>query len=73
MRGLHLIAVGKACDNRFLGRLDVGDVGTGGEEVACSAKVKNGPFVDDVHVYVDCVEERGGGKGGRASRQYSLC
>jgi hypothetical protein len=28
--GLHLIAVGKACDDRFLGGLDMGDVGTGG-------------------------------------------
>jgi hypothetical protein len=37
--GLHLIAVGKACDDRLLSRLDVGDVGTGGEEIACCAGV----------------------------------
>ncbi len=30
VRGLHLIAVGKACDDRFLGGLDVGDMGIGG-------------------------------------------
>ncbi len=37
--GLHLIAVGKACDDMLLGRLDVGEVGTGGEEIACCAGV----------------------------------
>ncbi len=52
--GSHLIAVGKACADRLLGRLDVGDVGTGGEEIACCTGVYNGPFVDGVHVYVDC-------------------
>ena len=30
MCGLHLLTVWKACDDRFLGGLDVGDVGTGG-------------------------------------------
>ncbi len=30
VRGSHLIAVGKACNDRFLGGLDIGDVGTGG-------------------------------------------
>ena len=30
VRGSHLIAVGKACIDRFLGGLDIGDVGTGG-------------------------------------------
>jgi hypothetical protein len=29
VRGLHLLAVGKACNDRFLGGSDVGDVGTG--------------------------------------------
>ena len=37
--GVHLLAVGKVCDNGFLGGLDVGDVGTGGEEIACCAGV----------------------------------
>ena len=37
--GSHLLAIGKACGNRFLGGLDVGDVGTGGEENASCAGV----------------------------------
>ncbi len=37
--GSYLLIVGKTCDNRFLGGLDVGDVGTGGEEIACCAGV----------------------------------
>ena len=33
------VKVGKACDDRFLGWLDVGDVGTGCEEIACCTGV----------------------------------
>ncbi len=37
--GSHLFAVGEACNDRLLGRLDIGDVGTGGEEIAYCAGV----------------------------------
>lgn len=37
--GSYLIAVWEACDNRYLGGLDIGDVGTGGEGIACCARV----------------------------------
>ena len=75
VRGLYLVAIGQVRNDRFVGRLDVGDVRTGGEKIARCARVQNGPFVDGFHVYDDCAEECGGGKGirlggGRASRQY---
>ena len=39
--GSYLIAVWdwEACNNRYLGGLDIGDVGTGGEGIACCARV----------------------------------
>jgi hypothetical protein len=35
----YLIAVGQACNDRFLGRLDVGDMRTSGEKIAHCAGV----------------------------------
>ena len=39
VRGAYLITVGQACNDRFLGRLDVGDMRTSGEKIACCAGV----------------------------------
>ena len=63
VRGSYLIAVGQACNDRSLVRLDVGDVRTSGEKIARCAGVQNGPFVDGVHVYVDCAKECGSSQG----------
>ncbi len=72
MRGLHLVSIGQACDNGFVGKLYIGDGGAGGEEVARCARVQNCPFVDGIHVNVDCGKECSGGKcilgGDRARR-----
>jgi hypothetical protein len=39
VRGLHLVSIGQAFKDGFVGKLYVGDGGTGGEEVACCAGV----------------------------------
>jgi hypothetical protein len=62
LRGLHLDSVGQACDNEFVSKLYVGEGGAGGEEVAHCTRVQNCPFVDGVHVDVDCEKECSGGK-----------
>ena len=46
--------IGQVCNNGFAGKLYVNDGGIGGEEVACCARVKNGPFDDGIHVDVYC-------------------
>ncbi len=58
------VSVGQTCDDGFVGKLYVGDRGTGagGEQVACCARVLNCSFVDGSHVNVDCAKESGGGK-----------
>ena len=40
VRGAYLIAIGQACNDRFLGRLDVGDMRTSGEKIARCAGSK---------------------------------
>ncbi len=59
---LHLVSIGQVCTDGFVGKLYIGDGGTGGEEVACCASVQNCPFVDGIHVNVDCAKECGSGK-----------
>jgi hypothetical protein len=70
--GLHLVSVEQACNSGFVGKLYIGDRGVGGEEVACCTIVRNCPFVDGIHVDVDCAKKCSGGKcilhGDRARR-----
>jgi hypothetical protein len=62
VRGLHLISIGQVCNNGFVDKLYIGDGGAGSVEVACCTRVQNCPFVDVVHVNVDCAKKCGGGK-----------
>ncbi len=46
----------------FLEKFYVGDGVTGGEEVARCVRIQKHPFVDGIHVNIECAKECGGGK-----------
>ncbi len=59
---LHLVTIGKTCNERHSGWDDVGGRCICGQEVAGGSGVEDGPISDGSGICQDCFEEDGGCK-----------